>query len=128
MKRLLALALAAIIGGPTCMCLAGSAMAPPPPQQHACCHAAHDADGQDAPAKSSPKAPCDCNTCLSKRSLANDAPQVPSNTWTLAPAVALVDGHAFSLHEHTAWSSFLIDSGPPHERKAIFVRHCALLL
>lgn len=127
MKRLLTFVLAALIGGSTCMCLAGSEEAPPQ-QQHACCHAAQDAAELDAPAKSAPKAPCDCNMCLAERILANDAPQVPSITWTPAPPAIPVEGHAFSLKEHIVWSSFLIDTGPPHERQAIFVLHCALLL
>jgi hypothetical protein len=127
MKRLLAVVLAALIGGPTCLCLAGSDAASPPPPQSVCCHAQDSAE-QEPPAKSSPDAPCDCNKCLAKRTLANEAPQIPSITWTAAPALIPHEGRAFSPHESAAGRSFLIDTGPPHERQAIFVRHCALLL
>lgn len=127
-SRVLAVVLAVFIGGPSCFCFAEDGLHQPSAPQPGCCRLAHRAADQTHAPISAPVDSCHCNKCLVKRTLANDAPQIPSITWIPAPTLIPAQGHEFPFSEWTAWSSFLMDTGPPHERQALFARHCALQL
>jgi hypothetical protein len=127
-SRVLAVLLAVFIGGPSCFCLAEVGSPAPSAPLRGCCKVAHRAVNEAHSSKPAPADSCHCNKCLVKRTLANDAPQIPSVAWMTAPAVIPAHGHEFPVSEWTAWSRFLMDTGPPHERQAIYSRHRALLL
>jgi hypothetical protein len=130
MNRFLAILLAVFIGGPTCLCV-GSEVAPPPPvANHSCCHADGEASGSASSSKHehAPANPCGCNKCLVKRLQAGDPPQVPAITWTFSPPLLTESCHDILMRDAAPAPAWLIDTGPPHERQAIFARHCALLL
>src|SRR4051812_11365106 len=124
MTRLLALLLAVFIGGPTCFCPAAAEVAPPPPtSSHNCCHADDSAAPTEHSSKHAPTAPCGCNKCLVKRAQASDPPQIPSITWSFATPVLTEWTHDIAARPAVCSPAWLIDTGPPHERQAIFTRH-----
>jgi hypothetical protein len=120
--------LAVFIGGPSCFCFAEGGLQKASTPEPGCCKLAHRAADQTHAPKPAPVDSCHCNKCLVKRTLANDAPQIPSITWIATPALIPAQGHEFPVSEWTAGSRFFMDTGPPHERQALFERHCALLL
>jgi hypothetical protein len=128
MTRFLALLLAVFIGGPTCFCVGGEIAAPPPPSEHRCCHAEEGGKGEGHSSKEAPLGPCGCSKCLVQRDQAGDPPRVPTIPWSFAAPLLTELSHDITMRDTAfAWVN-LIDTGPPHERQAIFVRHCALLL
>ena len=128
MHRLLAVLLAVFIGGPTCLCSGGSAAPPPAAPQEDCCQTAHHTGTADHSSKPVPQTPCGCNKCLAKRTIANDPPQAPAIAWTAAAPIVIFHTDDFLVSSGAALPRFVIDSGPPHDRRVILARHHALLL
>jgi hypothetical protein len=126
MKRLLALALAAIMAGPTCLC-AATTTAEKPAAEHACCQSA-DTGSEDSSAPA-PAQDCCCSSCHIKRSLASASIELPPLTWTsLEPFLA--DWHYLDAVIPSAGHGdrLLTGAGPPHDTRALLVRYHALLL
>lgn len=124
--RLLSLLLALIITGPNCWCRESDAKRTSSAVEHSCCHSA--ANTKQAPFETGKsEAPCSCNKCLSKRNLANAPVQAPALTWSFVTPLSAIWEHA-TVTTETVTPRFPMDTGPPHERQAIFARYCALLL
>src|SRR5688572_16766930 len=128
MTRFLALLLAVFIGGPTCFCVGGEVAPPPPASEHGCCHAEEGGSAGEHSSKEAPLGPCGCNKCLVQRDQAGDPPKVPMIPLSFAVPLAIESTHDITIRTAAVAPGRLIDTGPPHERQAIFARHCALLL
>lgn len=124
-SRLLALALTLIIGSPACWCCERSAPQPAK-AKHACCE--QSAPDESLPAAPDRKDPCPCGSSMIRREMAKSVVDVPPPNFASLFPPPVCEYATPALPMVTRAVPYFHDTGPPHERLPIFLRHHALLM
>jgi hypothetical protein len=124
-SRLLAFALAFIIGSPTCWCCVPCHATPPETASHSCCH---DETAPGAQDKSAPEPECPCAHSVIKRDLAEGKVLVPVLAATPVMDVAWLPVSDLPPAPTMVRGLPPAESKPPWWTQQLYLRDCRLLL
>ncbi|MEI6536235.1 MAG: hypothetical protein WCN98_12890 [Verrucomicrobiaceae bacterium] len=123
-SRLMAFALALLIGTPVCLCCV-QAEAPVKKAARSCCEARK---AKETPQQGSKHESCPCAGSMIQRDLAKNSVDVPPAVLTVPMVLETVEFVLQVIPVESGHVTLCNDTGPPHERTPIYLRQHALLL
>lgn len=126
-SRLLAFALALIIGSPTCWCCVRAAPAAATVKR-SCCERSAEGENPAPAAPDRKKKSCPCASSMIKRELARKGMEIPPPPLTASPPVPLLVDVLGSDILRPLTPVVFNDTGPPPHGPPIFLRQLVLLI